>query len=75
MGPAAGEKKRIHARLLAFCKSRKGASAKISKATNGILEVDQIISMRNAGQFTLAQWRAVNAAMDWIEAQEATAGG
>lgn len=72
-GKGAAEKQTIHARLLAFCAARPGVTGKLAKATNGVLETTQIYGMRESGKFTMAQWRAVNAAMDWIERNE-TAG-
>lgn len=66
-GCGAGEKQQIYARLLAFCRSVHGASGKLAKATNGVLSPEDIIGMRNAGKYTMPQWRAVNAAMDWVE--------
>ena len=69
-GVGAGEKKQIHTRLLAFCAARPGVTGKLAKATNGLLDVTQIYDMRESGKHPMAQWRAVNAAMDWIESQE-----
>lgn len=70
-GVGAGEKQAIHKRLLEFCRARPGVSGKLAKATNGVLETTQIYDMRESRKFNIAQWRAVNAAMDWIERQEA----
>ncbi len=70
VGKGSAEKKRIHARLLAFCAARPGVSGKLAKLTNGVLGVTQIYDMRNSGKFTMAQWRTVDAAMDYIEQKE-----
>lgn len=70
-GKGAAEKKEIHERLQRFRKDRGlGCFGTLAKATNGVVEADQIREMLNGARAPLATWKIVNAAMDYIEGKE-----
>ena len=70
-GYGAGEKREIHARLIAFVASHGlGARRRIAEASNGVLTQEEVRNMTDAKRVTLSKWQAAAAAMDRIEEQD-----